>query len=322
LRHLAALILLALLGGCTSLPPPHRAPEPATPAAPNLPTPAPPLDPDNIPDAVPRAEPRSVHGNPPYYDVFGQRYTVLATSEGFVERGVASWYGPTFHGKSTSSGEPYDMYAMTAAHRTLPLPCYARVTNLSNGRSVIVRINDRGPFASNRIIDLSYTAAAKLDMIRPGTAFVELRTISTLGSPIPAVPEIDAPAPAASSAAQPGGNATPEVAPAESATPTVGPPSPAEAPAPNAAAPTMPAGTRPVALYVQVGAYSDPLNASKVLERVRAAGIAHVYQSSALSAGKPVQRVRVGPISSVEEFDALIAHLTVIGFPGARLAPE
>jgi len=91
---------------------------------------------------------------------------------------VASWYGPTFHGKSTSSGEPYDMYAMTAAHKTLPLPCYARVTNLANGRSVIVRINDRGPFVDNRIIDLSYTAAAKLDIIRNGTAFVEVATIT------------------------------------------------------------------------------------------------------------------------------------------------
>ena len=322
MRHLAALILLGLLGGCTSLPPAHPAPAPAAPAPQALPTPAPPLDLDNIPDAVPRAEPRSVHGNPPYYDVFGQRYTVLATSEGFVERGVASWYGPTFHGKSTSSGEPYDMYAMTAAHRTLPLPCYARVTNLSNGRSVIVRINDRGPFASNRIIDLSYTAAAKLDMIRPGTAFVELRTISSLGSPLPAVPEIDAPAAAASSAAQPSSSAMPEVAPAESAAPTGAPALPAEAPAPNAAAQSMPTGNRSVALYVQVGAYSDPLNASKVVERVRAAGIAHVYQSSALSAGKPVQRVRVGPISSVEDFDVLVARLTAIGFPGARLAPE
>jgi rare lipoprotein A len=115
-----------------------------------------------------------MRGNPASYDVFGQRYVVLASATGFGERGVASWYGPDFHGKSTSSGDTYDMYAMTAAHKTLPIPCYARITNLSNRRSVIVRINDRGPFVANRIVDLSYTAAARLDMLRNGTAFVEL----------------------------------------------------------------------------------------------------------------------------------------------------
>jgi rare lipoprotein A len=127
---------------------------------------------------VPRVEPRSRAGNPPFYHVFGKRYAVLTNAEGHIERGVASWYGPGFHNARTSSGEPYDMYAMTAAHKTLPLPCYARVTNLANGRSVVVRINDRGPFVGNRIIDLSYTAAAKLDMLRDGTAFVEVRTLS------------------------------------------------------------------------------------------------------------------------------------------------
>ncbi len=107
----------------------------------------------------------------------GKRYTVLASAEGYVERGVASWYGPNFHGALTSMGERYDMYGMTAAHKTLPIPAYARVTNLSNGRSVVVRINDRGPFVANRIIDLSYSAAAKLDMLRAGTTLVEVRTI-------------------------------------------------------------------------------------------------------------------------------------------------
>ncbi|MEY2853651.1 MAG: hypothetical protein RL030_783 [Pseudomonadota bacterium] len=131
-----------------------------------------------IPDAVPRVEPRSLRGNPAWYEVFGKRYHVLATSEGYRERGVASWYGPDFHTKATSSGEPYDMYAMTAAHKTLPIPCYARVTNLSNGRSVVVRINDRGPFVANRIIDLSYTAAHKLDMTRAGTTFVEVEVLT------------------------------------------------------------------------------------------------------------------------------------------------
>ena len=136
-----------------------------------------------MPDAVPHAEPRSAHGNPSFYDVSGKRYYVLAAADGYLERGVASWYGPSFHGGNTSSGEPYDMYAMTAAHRTLPLPCYARVTNLRNGRSVVVRINDRGPFVANRLIDLSYTAAHKLDMLREGTTLVEVRTL------MPGVPD-------------------------------------------------------------------------------------------------------------------------------------
>ncbi len=151
-------------------------PAPAPAPAPVPPPPSPSAI-DAIPDAVPRVEPRSAHGNPPFYEVMGQRYVVLATAEGYSERGVASWYGPTFHGGSTSSGEPYDMYGMTAAHKTLPLPSYVRVTNLKNGRSVVVRVNDRGPFVANRLIDLSYTAAAKLDMLREGTTLVELKAL-------------------------------------------------------------------------------------------------------------------------------------------------
>ena len=131
-----------------------------------------------IPDAVPRIEPRSLRGNPAMYEVFGKRYFVMASGEGYRERGVASWYGPDFHAKATSSGEPYDMYAMTAAHKTLPLPTYVRVTNVTNGRSIVVRVNDRGPFVGNRIIDLSYTAAHKLDMTRAGTAVVEVEALT------------------------------------------------------------------------------------------------------------------------------------------------
>jgi len=128
-------------------------------------------------DPVPREEPRSRYGNGPYYEVLGQRYQVMKTGTGYRERGVASWYGKKFHGKPTSSREPYDMYAMTAAHRTLPLPSYVRVTNLRNNKSVVVRVNDRGPFVSNRIIDLSYAAAEGLDMIHDGTSLVEVASI-------------------------------------------------------------------------------------------------------------------------------------------------
>ena len=170
---LAAAALLAL-AGCSVVAP--RRPRISTP--PPATVPAVPPDVAAIPDAVPRFELPSRNGNPPFYDVLGRRYTVLAKAQGYVERGVASWYGPGFHGVSTSMGEPYDMYAMTAAHKTLPIPCYARVTNLANGRSVVVRINDRGPFVANRLIDLSYTAAAKLDMLRAGTAMVEVRVVT------------------------------------------------------------------------------------------------------------------------------------------------
>jgi rare lipoprotein A len=134
--------------------------------------------------AEPRDEPRARSGNPPFYDVGGQRYVVLPTAVGYVERGVASWYGPDFHGERTATGETYDMNGMTGAHPTLPLPAWVRVTNLENGRSVVVRLNDRGPFSKNRIIDLSRAAAEQLDMIRAGTAKVEVRSLAS-GDPPP-----------------------------------------------------------------------------------------------------------------------------------------
>jgi rare lipoprotein A len=174
-RSSALTAWLLLLAACAVTA--HRPPAPP-PAPAAAPLPAPPADIGAIPDALPRPEPRSAHGNPPFYDVLGQRYFVRALADGYLERGVASWYGPAFHGGNTSSGEPYNMYAMTAAHKTLPLPTYARVTNMKNGRSVVVRINDRGPFVANRLIDLSYTAAAKLDMLREGTTLVEVRALT------------------------------------------------------------------------------------------------------------------------------------------------
>jgi rare lipoprotein A len=257
-------------------------PQPVPPAV----TPAPPADIASIPDAVPRPEPRSARGNPPFYEVAGRRYTVLARSDNHIERGVASWYGPTFHGKSTSSGEPYDMYAMTAAHKTLPLPCYARVTNLANGRSVIVRINDRGPFVDNRIIDLSYTAAARLDMLRNGTAFVEVATIT------------------------PGGNATGgfiATAQAQAAPPPADAPASARAPAESG-------------LYIQIGAFGDEANAQRVLARLQAAGIDRILSTATTINGQNLRRIRVGPVGSVAEFDQLASRLETLGFADARLA--
>jgi len=131
--------------------------------------------------------PRSKQGNPPFYEVYGKRYTVMKTSGGYKERGVASWYGKKFHGRSTSSGERYDMYAMTAAHKTLPLPTNVRVTNLETGKSIIVRVNDRGPFVKDRIIDLSYVAAQELDVVTNGTALVEVVALGATSSTSAAV---------------------------------------------------------------------------------------------------------------------------------------
>ncbi|MES9993725.1 MAG: septal ring lytic transglycosylase RlpA family protein [Candidatus Thiodiazotropha sp.] len=134
----------------------------------------PPANIEAIPDAVPKEEPLSRYGNPDSYVVFGKRYYTLDDYKGYSARGIASWYGSKFHGQRTSSGEAYDMYAMTAAHKSLPLPSYVRVTNLKNNRSVVVKVNDRGPFHDNRLIDLSYTAAWKLGITAEGTGLVEV----------------------------------------------------------------------------------------------------------------------------------------------------
>ena len=146
-----------------------------------------------MPDAVPVAEPRSRYGNPKTYEVMGERYFVLNSAEGYKEQGRASWYGTKFHGRRTSSGEAYDMYQMTAAHKTLPLPTYVRVTRKSNGRSVVVRVNDRGPFHTGRIIDLSYAAAARLDLLQEGSAEVVVEALDpgAPAAPAPAAPFLE-----------------------------------------------------------------------------------------------------------------------------------
>jgi rare lipoprotein A len=298
--RLAACVAAALLAACTAAP--RRVPAPA---------PAPATSPGG--DGT-RTDGHANHGNPPFYEVAGQRYTVLASAADYLERGVASWYGPDFHGHSTSSGETYDMYAMTAAHRTLPLPCYARVTNLANGRSVVVRINDRGPFVGNRIVDLSYAAARALDIVRTGTAFVELRTLGdtqgTEASLAAAAMPLPAPAAAADAAPAAAPAATPASAPAPTSMPAPVPlPSPPEA---------GPAG----AIYMQVGAFAGEANARRVVERLAQAGIAKVSTTTVETHGQTLRRVRIGPLASVEEFDHLDAQLTALGYPEARLATD
>jgi rare lipoprotein A len=301
---LAAALALAL-GGCffareTPTPQP-----PAKPPAANLP-PAPVRTPQGaleIPDAVPRYEPRSPYGNPPFYDVFGKRYFVLSSSADYVERGVASWYGPGFHKVRTSTGEIYDMYGMTAAHKTLPLPAYVRVTNLQNGRSVVVRVNDRGPFVGNRIIDLSYTAAAKLDMLRDGTAMVEVRTVGPASAPTDIGVSSDAapmtPAQAAGSEALPAGATPAGAAPV--------------APAPVTSAPVK-------ALYLQAGAFADPANAERLATRLQRGGYGTVFIRDDYIAGRRMYRVRIGPVPDVPEFDRIVAALDQAGVHDAHLA--
>jgi rare lipoprotein A len=309
-----------LLAACAHAPR-HPSPGPTPAAAPPatvLPQNAP--DVEQIPDAVPRDEPRSAFGNPPFYIVGGRRYVVLHSAAGYVERGVASWYGTEFHGLRTSTGEPYDMFAMTAAHKTLPLPCYARVTNLANGRHVVVRINDRGPFVANRIIDLSYSAAARLDMIRNGTAFVQVEVLT------PAAPTLTAAMPVSTQAAQAASVGVSSV-PALSPAPASQPPAPAASAAP--AAPAAPAGLSAQAaipaptgsFYIQVGAYANPDNAASALRKLRGAGLDNAFTLGP-DAHQPLQRVRIGPIASVQQFDALIERLSTLGFPNARLAQD
>jgi rare lipoprotein A len=305
---------------------------------------APPFPADGVPDAVPRVEPRSRYGNPPFYVVFGKRYYVLASSVGYVERGVASWYGPGFHEVNTSTGEPYNMYAMTAAHKTLPLPAYVRVTNLQNGRSIVVRVNDRGPFVGNRIIDLSYTAAYKLDMLRNGTAMVEVRAIDPAATDVltasvaplsPAAP-VDA---ASSNAAGPNfaaltapGAAAPNFA-ALNAAPNAAAPNAA---APNATTPIIaaPVTTAPgtpapgtpapppigTPLYVQAGAFSDPANAERLAAKLRGGSFGPVFVRDNVIAGHRMYRVRIGPVPNVPEFDRIVAALERAGVSGAHLA--
>jgi rare lipoprotein A len=181
----AAICFFALLGGCSVAPPYEEASLPPPTAEPprkggyykdDGPHENPPSNLAEVPDAVPRAEPLHRYANRPY-TVFGRDYVPLAKLQPFRQRGLASWYGRRFHGQKTASGETYDMYAMTAAHPTLPIPSYVRVTHASSGRSVVVRVNDRGPFHPGRIIDLSYAAAFKLGYIQAGSAPVEVEAI-------------------------------------------------------------------------------------------------------------------------------------------------
>ena len=296
MRTALVLVCVALaLSGCSLAR--HQPEKPRASIPSGSAVPAVPPDVLNIPDAVPRAEPRGTRGNPPFYEVFGKRYYVMASSAGWVERGTASWYGPGFHAASTSMGEPYDMYAMTAAHKTLPLPAYAEVTNLRNGKKVVVRINDRGPFVGDRIIDLSYTAAAKLDMLLQGTAPVEVRVISSGMAP----------------------GTEPAVAGSGSALPPATVPAPAAPPVTVVNAVKSPGVP---AMFIQAGVFSDHENARRRVEILLAAGIDLASLDEIPRNDKALHRVRVGPFASIEEFDLNMKRLRELGIADARLLTD
>jgi rare lipoprotein A len=256
-----------------------------------------PADVASIPDAVPQPEPLSSNGNPDSYEVYGDRYIVLKDARGYKERGYASWYGKKFHGQRTSSGEPYDMFKMTAAHKTLPIPCYARVTNLDNGKSVVVRINDRGPFHEGRIIDLSYTAAVKLGSLGKGSIPVEVEAIDP-SMPVPSTQF--AGTRAAPARPQPPAPAQPQLSlatrlSAAPAAPSVVVPVP---PPVTAAAPTVivpPPAVPPSSHYLQAGLFNDPINAVTLREQLNGIGILNVLLKSELRNGNNVNRVLIGP---------------------------
>lgn len=228
---------------------------------------------DAIPDAVPKAEPLHRYANRPY-TALGKTYTPLQTTGNFKERGTASWYGKKFHGQRTSIGEIYDMYGMTAAHPTLPIPSYARVTNPANGKSVIVRVNDRGPFLHSRIMDLSYVAAYKLGYINTGSAEVEVESIA-----------VDGNAPVTSTIA-------PSAVTVEPITVT-----------PIAAAPSLPvetAGSPTGQVFLQLGAFKSAQGAESFLAKMRAE-LGDGGKRFSLYEKEGLTRVHLGPYKSANE---------------------
>lgn len=243
------------------------------------------LDLSGLVEPTPRREPPAAYGNRSPYTVLGKSYRVMPRADGYVERGVASWYGQKFHGRQTSSREIYDMCSFSAAHKTLPLPSYVRVTHLDSGESVVVRVNDRGPFHSGRIIDLSYAAAVKLGLDRTGTARVEVRALTPEG---------------------------------DDAGPVLGAGS-APLPPPRAPEPAPLAGDgRHV---VQVGAYRERDNARRIARQLEDAGIDDVEVEDARVNGDKVWRVRVGPLAA-EAAAAVIDRIRGLGLPSPRVFSE
>lgn len=252
-----------------------------------------PVNLDAIPDAVPKAEPLHRYANRPYI-ALGKTYTPLTVAGNFKERGIASWYGKKFNGERTSSGEIYDMYAMTAAHPTLPLPSYARVKNPANQKSVIVRINDRGPFMNDRVIDLSYTAAYKLGIIGDGSAEVEVESlapdvsINTIASDTVQSQPLESSAPAALA------TAPPVAASAVIAAPV------AVSPVATSPAALAPLDSRDTAVYLQLGAFSSQAGAEAYRDKMRSK-LGDTGKQLKLTTKDGLVRVHIGPYANLSE---------------------
>jgi len=263
-------------------------------------------------DVIPKAEPKSRYGNMRSYVVLGKRYYTKGSSRNHIERGLASWYGKKFHGRKTSSGERYDMHRMTAAHKTLPLPTYALVTNLENGRSAVVKVNDRGPFVGNRIIDLSYAAAQRLDMVTSGTAHVEVRSIDPRdhgkdAKELLRLASVDVAETPWGLTSTPSG-AFPRVtggdSPASSARQTR-----------TSGSGSSPAAINERPIFVQVGAFGSLGNAeqlkSQLAQRVEEPVL--VRAAAEDTALTPLYKVQVGPVRTRSDADALGRRLAALG---------
>jgi len=315
--------------------------------------------PDHVPDLdcirepVVTAEARSRVGNKSPYSVLGKQYRVLDRVDGYVEQGTASYYGNKFHGRRTSNQEVYDMYAYSAAHKSLPLPSFARVTNLDNGKSVVVRVNDRGPFHEGRVIDLSYAAAVRLGITQRGTGRVEVRALTPDGNTLAAAPS-PSPSPSSSAmdqlvgqlpkdaaryhaSAKPGDMPSAagfdawmkangvRVASGKPGTPVASPAAAVTSTASPAAAVTaspVPATTPlPAALQLQVASFSSRDNADRALARLTAAGIADARLSDVPGADRPLWRLRVGAADTASA-EALAGRIASLGFGRPQIVRE
>ena len=302
--------------------------------APQIPdsAPEPIADIDAIPEPEVRAEPRSRVGNRSY-SVLGKTYRIRDKAEGYVEEGRASFYGKKFHGRLTSNQEVYDMYAMTAAHRSLPLPSYVRVTNLDNGKSVVVRVNDRGPFHAGRIIDLSYAAATKLGFIKQGTARVEVRALT---------PGDERGNRGKTSASEPAAAKTDSAliatvedrsVPADEferwmqtqgirfATGRTGDASAAQVVATTTASPAAVSAQGGDAVLLQLASFSGRDNAERALVRLRESGIEGARLDEASVNGQTVWRLRLGPVAAADVTE-LSARCADLGFESAHIVRE